>query len=93
MSGCFVGARAPRLEDARFLRGEGKYLDDIEIPGALHAVLLRSPVRTSCTIARIDIAAALRVPGVRAVSTCQDLGGLAPAAARELPHPALTHAR
>jgi aerobic carbon-monoxide dehydrogenase large subunit len=39
-----VGRRIPRREDERFLRGRGRYLDDIELPGLLHAAIVRSQV-------------------------------------------------
>ena len=35
--------RLKRKEDARFIRGQGTYLDDIRLPGMLHAAILRSP--------------------------------------------------
>ncbi len=35
--------RLKRKEDARFIRGKGTYLDDIRLPGMLHAAILRSP--------------------------------------------------
>ena len=35
--------RMLRKEDARFLRGQGNYLDDIQLPGMLHGAILRSP--------------------------------------------------
>ena len=38
--------RMLRKEDARFLRGQGNYLDDIQLPGMLHGAILRSPSRT-----------------------------------------------
>ena len=34
----FVGQRVPRAEDARFLTGHGKYVDDIPVPGGFHAL-------------------------------------------------------
>ncbi len=40
----FTGQRIPRLEDRRLLSGRGRFTDDIELPGLLHAALLRSPV-------------------------------------------------
>ena len=39
-----VGRAVPRVEDDRFLRGRGRYLDDIELPGLLHAAIVRSSV-------------------------------------------------
>ncbi|MGN6095096.1 MAG: xanthine dehydrogenase family protein molybdopterin-binding subunit [Bosea sp. (in: a-proteobacteria)] len=66
-----------RLEDARFLTGSGRYLDDEAVPGALHAMVLRSP-HAHATIRSIDAAAARALPGVQAVYTGADLAGLAP---------------
>jgi carbon-monoxide dehydrogenase large subunit len=40
----FVGERVPRVNDERLLRGRGRYVDDIELPGMLHAAIVRSPV-------------------------------------------------
>ena len=44
MTAPLVGQRIPRVNDARLLRGAGRYVDDIEIPGLLHAAILRSPI-------------------------------------------------
>ncbi len=38
-----IGARLPRLEDARFLEGRGQFCADIDLPGTLHAAFMRSP--------------------------------------------------
>ena len=38
-----LGARVKRLEDPGFLTGQGRYLDDIRLPGLLHAAFVRSP--------------------------------------------------
>ena len=38
-----IGKPVRRVEDQRFLTGEGRFVDDIEIPGALHCALVRSP--------------------------------------------------
>jgi carbon-monoxide dehydrogenase large subunit len=40
----WVGQRLPRLEDGRLLAGRGRYTDDVEVPGLLHAAIVRSPV-------------------------------------------------
>jgi aerobic carbon-monoxide dehydrogenase large subunit len=40
----FVGERIPRVNDERLLRGGGRYVDDLELPGMLHAAIVRSPV-------------------------------------------------
>ena len=44
VEGFGVGARLPRKEDARFLRGRGQYVSDVVIPGALELAFARSPV-------------------------------------------------
>ena len=40
----FIGSPIERLEDLRFLRGRGEYVDDLTRPGMLHAAILRSSV-------------------------------------------------
>src|SRR5262252_5517583 len=69
----FVGSPIERIEDLRFLRGRGRYVDDVSPPGLLHAVILRSAVAHG-RIRRIDAAAALARPGVHAVITAADIG-------------------
>jgi carbon-monoxide dehydrogenase large subunit len=68
-----VGRSLLRREDARLLRGRGRYVDDIELPRSLHAVVVRSPYAHAC-IRRVDGRAAMRLPGVAAVLTSADLG-------------------
>ncbi len=60
--------RMLRKEDARFLRGKGRYLDDVQLPGMLHGALLRSP-HAHARIVSIDTAAAEAHPKVKAVIT------------------------
>ena len=64
------GAYGPvrRKEDARFLRGQGTFVDDIQRPGMLHGAILRSPL-AHARIASVDTAAAEAHPRVRAVIT------------------------
>ncbi|MDA0162209.1 aerobic carbon-monoxide dehydrogenase large subunit [Solirubrobacter ginsenosidimutans] len=62
-----------RKEDARFIRGQGHYVDDVQLPGMLHGAVLRSPV-AHARIVSIDTAAALQHPKVHAVITGADLG-------------------
>src|ERR1700745_3385740 len=64
--------RLKRKEDARFIRGKGTYLDDIRLPGMVHAAILRSPF-AHAKINSIDTSAALAHPGVAAVITAKDL--------------------
>src|SRR5919205_4322053 len=64
--------RLKRKEDARFIRGKGNYLDDIQLPGMLHGALLRSPF-AHARIVSIDTSEALAHPNVAAVITAKDL--------------------
>src|SRR5687767_7009010 len=63
---------AERLEDAALLRGRGRYVDDIHLPGMLHAAFVRSP-QAHAAIRGIDKSAALALEGARAVLTLDDL--------------------
>jgi aerobic carbon-monoxide dehydrogenase large subunit len=67
-----LGHRMKRKEDPRFLQGKGQYVDDIMLPGMLHAVVVRSPY-PHATIKNIDISEAMKIPGVKAVITGKDL--------------------
>jgi len=71
------GAYGPvkRKEDARFIRGKGTFVDDIQLPGMLHGAILRSPL-AHARVVSIDTAAAEAHPKVRAVITGQTLAGL-----------------
>jgi aerobic carbon-monoxide dehydrogenase large subunit len=62
------GASVRRVEDPRLIRGAGRYVDDVQPPGCIHAVFLRSYVAHGI-IRRIDVQAAQRAPGVIAVWT------------------------
>jgi aerobic carbon-monoxide dehydrogenase large subunit len=76
-AGAGSGAYGPvrRKEDARFIRGKGLFVDDIQLPGMLHGAILRSPV-AHARIVSIDIAAAQAHPRVEAVLTGETLAGL-----------------
>src|ERR1700741_522693 len=63
-----VGHSVKRVEDDRFIRGAGNYIDDIHLPGMLHMAILRSPY-AHATINGIDAAKAQAIPGVIAVVT------------------------
>jgi len=63
-----MGASRRRVEDNRFIRGKGNYIDDIVLPGMLHMEILRSPV-AHARIKSIDTSAAWDMPGVRLVLT------------------------
>ena len=60
--------RMLRKEDARFIRGKGRYVDDVRLPGMLHLAILRSPL-AHARIVRIDTSAAEAHPKVKAVVT------------------------
>jgi carbon-monoxide dehydrogenase large subunit len=87
-----IGARIPRNEDPRLLRGRGRFVDDINPPGVLHAAGLRSP-HARARIVSIDAARARALPGVHLVLTAAELGPLDQPTPLLIPHPALTHPR
>jgi carbon-monoxide dehydrogenase large subunit len=66
------GARVARLEDPALLTGAGRFVDDVKLPGALHACFVRSP-HAHARVRAIDAAAALAMAGVHAVLTADDL--------------------
>lgn len=68
-----VGAPIPRVEDLRFLRGTGNYVDDESKPNQLYAAILRSSVAHG-RIRGIDKSRALKMPGVHAVIIAADIG-------------------
>lgn len=61
-----------RVEDLRLLKGNGRYTDDINLPGMLHGVVLRSP-HAAASFAVVNTEAAKTVPGVVAIYTHVDL--------------------
>src|SRR3954468_9288131 len=64
--------RMLRKEDPRFIRGMGRYVDDLQLNGMLHLAILRSPV-AHANIVSIDVSAAQAHPKVKAVVTGADL--------------------
>src|SRR5580692_2430883 len=85
----FVGSPVERIEDLRFLRGRGQYVDDLTRERLLHAAILRSSVAHG-RIRAIDTAAARARPGVVAVITAADIGAAVPTIPlRQEPLPAL----
>ena len=67
-----MGHSVKRKEDPRFIRGQGNYVDDIQLPGMLHMDIVRSPY-AHAKILKIDSSKALKVPGVLAVITGETL--------------------
>ena len=69
-----IGQSAERPEDQRFLTGNGRYSDDINLAHQTHAVIVHSP-HAHAHIVSIDSGAALDAPGVIAVFTGADIAG------------------
>src|SRR4029077_20409620 len=63
-----IGHSVRRVEDDRFIRGAGNFIDDIQLPGMLYMAILRSPY-AHATLNGIDASAAQALPGVVAVVT------------------------
>ena len=84
----FVGKSILRREDARLLRGRGQYIADLELPGMLHAVFVRSQV-AHARIRSVDTAAAAGAPGVVLVLSGAELEkSLPPVRDNQMPLPA-----
>ncbi|MEE8390458.1 MAG: xanthine dehydrogenase family protein molybdopterin-binding subunit [Anaerolineae bacterium] len=69
----YVGQRITRTEDPRLLTGQALFVNDVDIPGMLHAAFLRSDY-AHARVKSIDVSAARERPGVVAVYTAEDLG-------------------
>jgi carbon-monoxide dehydrogenase large subunit len=63
-----IGQGVPRFEDPRLIRGGGRYVDDVQLPGTARGVVLRSQ-HAHARITRLDVNAARQAPGVLAVLT------------------------
>src|SRR5664279_5117372 len=74
MSTRTLGEPVKRNEDRRLLTGQALFIDDVELPGMLHAALLRSQVAHG-RLLKIDVSRALQRPGVIAAYVAGDLGG------------------
>ena len=72
MGAKYFGAAVKRREDPRFLRGDGRFIDDVALPGMFHAAFLRSP-HAHAVVKTIHTAAAAVAPGVARVFTFGDL--------------------
>jgi carbon-monoxide dehydrogenase large subunit len=86
------GAPVQRNVDDRLLTGGGRFIDDIHLPGAVHAAFLRSPFARA-RITAIDVAKAKAHPGVVAVYTAGDIGHLDQTMPLLIPHDSLIGAR
>src|SRR6201994_2622948 len=67
-----IGASVVRKEDKRFITGKGKYVDDIKLVGMTFAQFVRTP-HAHAKVKSIDSSAAMKMPGVIAVLTGQEL--------------------
>src|SRR6478736_168972 len=72
VSGKSIGARVLRTEDARLLTGQGEFVDDIRLPGMLHAAFVRASF-AHARVRGVDASAALRLAGVHAVFTAANM--------------------
>lgn len=68
----YIGKRMPVIEDRRFVRGGGMYINDLELPGMLQLGVVSAPV-AHARIISIDVAKAQQAPGVVAVFTGNDI--------------------
>ena len=67
-----IGQRIPKMDAPEKASGKTRYIHDIDVPGQLHAAILRS-TRVHALIKRIDVTKARALPGVHAVLTAADI--------------------
>jgi carbon-monoxide dehydrogenase large subunit len=72
-----IGGEIRRREDPALLTGHGRYVDDLVLPGLLHAFVVRSPV-AHARIMSVDVSEARTAPGVAGVFTAADMDGVGP---------------
>ncbi|MEP4770869.1 MAG: aerobic carbon-monoxide dehydrogenase large subunit [Roseibium sp.] len=70
-----MGCKRKRVEDVRFTQGRGQYVDDLKLPGMVFGDFVRSPY-PHAKVTKIDATEALKLPGVIAVLTAEDLKGV-----------------
>jgi carbon-monoxide dehydrogenase large subunit len=87
-SSTYVGNPVERVEDSRFLRGRGQYLDDIDRVGQWHAAIFRSEVAHGI-IRSVNVSAALALPGIHAILTAADMEGEIPIIPFRRPNPTI----
>lgn len=73
MPGSILGTEVRRIEDPALITGQGTFVANLDVPGTLHAVFVRSPM-AHAVIDGIDVSAAAAAEGVVAVFTAVDLG-------------------
>ena len=84
----FIGSPVVRVEDARFLRGQGQFVADLARDAQWHAAMVRSSIAHG-RIRAIDAAAALAMPGITAVLTAADIAGPVPTIPFRRPNPTI----
>jgi carbon-monoxide dehydrogenase large subunit len=84
----YIGAPLRRKEDPRLLRGDGVYVADVQVAGALHAAFVRSPY-AHARVRSVDLAAARQQPGVVAAYAYADVADVAKPLPMLVPHRAL----
>ena len=72
MSTSIFGSVVLRTEDPRFIRGEGRYTESVDVAATLQASFVRS-MMAHARVARVDVSASTRMPGVAAVFAAPDL--------------------
>jgi aerobic carbon-monoxide dehydrogenase large subunit len=87
-----IGTDMLRIGDPKFLRGQGRYIDDISPSGCLHVAFVRAPVAHGYVRA-IDLTQAKRAPGFVAAFSYADLGPLRQRLPLTIPNPGLSHPR
>jgi CO/xanthine dehydrogenase Mo-binding subunit len=70
-----IGKPTPRVEGTEKVTGAAKYTADVALPGMLWAKVARSPIAYG-RLKRVDVTAALKVPGVKAIITGKDVAGI-----------------
>ena len=73
----YVGRPMKRVEDPKLITGQGRYVDDVKLPGMAHLAFVRSP-HAHARVTALRVEAARKAPGVIAVITAKDLVGLKP---------------
>jgi CO/xanthine dehydrogenase Mo-binding subunit len=87
-----IGERVRRVEDRALVSGGGRFLDDIDLPGCLHAAVVRAEY-AHARIKAVALDDALAVPGAVAIYTHPDLGELDRPLPLGIPNPGLHHPR
>lgn len=77
-----IGQSLTRLEDPPLVRGKGRFAADVNFPHQLHMRMVRSPIAHG-RLRGIDVSEALKLPGVEAIWTAQDIADIGPIDYRE----------